>query len=72
MCADPLYVSVEVEAKFVPLIVRVWAAAPALAEEGDKLVIVGTRLSTVKFDAVELPPPGAGFVTTTGKVPPVT
>ncbi len=59
------------ETKFVPLIVSVCAAAPALAEAGERLVIVGTRLLTVKFTAVELPPPGAGSVTTTENDPPV-
>src|SRR5208282_5735555 len=70
-CATALYVTVEVETKFVPLMLSVCAAAPALAEEGDRLAIVGTRLFTVKFTAAEEPPPGAGFVTTTGKFPPV-
>jgi hypothetical protein len=45
--ATPWYVTVEVEAKFVPLMVRVWAAAPAVDEAGDRLVIAGTRVFTV-------------------------
>jgi len=70
-CATELYVTVEVETKFVPFIVRVCAAAPAFAEFGERLLIVGTRLFTVKFVAADEPPPGAGFVTITGNVPPV-
>ena len=68
-CADPLYVTVEVDTKFVPLIVSVCADEPALVEEGDRLVIVGVGLFTVKFEGAELPPPGIGLVTMTGKVP---
>jgi hypothetical protein len=56
---------VEVERKFVPLMVRVCAAAPAVAELGERLVMVGAGLLTVKFTEFEAPPPGAGFVTTT-------
>jgi hypothetical protein len=41
-------------------------AAPALADVGERLVRVGTGLSTVKFTAFEVPPPGAGLLTTTG------
>ena len=51
--------------KFVPLLVRVWAAVSAVAEEGERLVIVGAGLLTVKFIEFDAPPPGAGFVTTT-------
>jgi hypothetical protein len=67
-CGTALYVTVEVARKFVPLIVRVCAGAPAVAEVGDRLVIVGRGLVavTVKFTVFETPPPGAGFVTTTG------
>jgi hypothetical protein len=69
VCPKLLKVTVEVLRKFVPLMARVCSAAPAVAEVGDKLLIVGARLFTVKFTAVEFPPPGAGFVTTTGYVP---
>jgi hypothetical protein len=55
----------------VPLIVKVCAAAPAAAEEGERLVIVGTGLLTVKFIEFEAPPPGDGFVTTTAYEPAV-
>lgn len=40
--------------------------------EAATLEIVGTGLSTLKLVGTELPPPGAGFVTVTGKVPPLT
>jgi len=66
VCPVPLYVTVELLRKFVPLIVSVWATVPAVAEEGERLVIVGAGLSTVKLTALETPPPGDGFVTTTG------
>jgi len=56
---------VELLRKFVPLLVRVWAAVSAVAEEGERLVIVGAGLLTVKFIEFDAPPPGAGFVTTT-------
>src|SRR5579862_8515689 len=69
--ATPLYVTVEVLRKPVPLIVRVWAAAPTAAEVGERLVIAGARLFTAKLTAADVPPPGAGFFTTTGKVPAV-
>ena len=61
----------EVETKLVPLMVKVCAAAPAVAEAGESVVIVGTWLLTVKLTVFEAPPPGAGFVTITGKVPAV-
>jgi hypothetical protein len=56
---------VELLRKFVPLMVSVWAAVSAVAEEGERLVIVGAGLLTVKFIEFDAPPPGAGFVTTT-------
>ena len=70
--ATALYVTVELERKFVPLIVKVCAAAPGAAEVGERLVMVGAGLSTVKFTEFDAPPPGAGLVTTTAKLPAVT
>jgi hypothetical protein len=55
---------VEVERKLLPLRVRICAAAPATPEEGERLVSVGAGLVTAKV-ALEVPPAGAGFVTTT-------
>jgi hypothetical protein len=62
---------VELERKFVPLMVSVCAPAPAVAVAGDRLVMVGAGLLTVKFVEFEAPPPGVGFVTTTAYVPAV-
>jgi hypothetical protein len=42
-----------------------------VAELGDRLVIAGTGLLTVKFTEFEASPPCAGFVTTTAYVPAV-
>jgi hypothetical protein len=53
------------------LIVNVCAPVPVVAEGGESIVIVGTGLFTVKLTEFDAPPPGAGFVTTTGKVPAV-
>jgi hypothetical protein len=58
-------VAVEVGTKFVPSMVRVSAAAPANAEEGERPVIVGTGLFTVKLIEFDAPPPGEGLVTIT-------
>jgi hypothetical protein len=63
--AAPLKLTAEVETKFVPFTVSVNAAPPAVALEGERLVIAGSGLLTVKVAAAEVPPPGAGFVTVT-------
>ena len=55
--------------KFVPFTVKVKAAPPVIALTGDKLVIVGTGLLTAKFEAAEVPPPGAGLTTVIESVP---
>lgn len=46
MWATELYVTDDVARKFVPVIVSVCAAAPAVAEVGEKLVKVGCRFAT--------------------------
>jgi hypothetical protein len=61
---------VEVERKLLPLRVSVCAPAPATTEEGERLVSVGAGLLTAKV-ALEVPPPGVGFVTTTAYLPAV-
>jgi len=66
-----LYVTVELETKLLPLIVKVCAAAPAATELGDSDNMTGTGLFTVKLTELDAPPPGLGFVTTTGNTPPV-
>ena len=69
--AAPLNVPVAPLTKFEPLMVSVKAAPPAVALTGANDVIVGTGLLTVKFVAVDVPPPGTGLVTVTPKVPAV-
>jgi hypothetical protein len=71
VAAVPLKLTAEPLTKPVPVTVSVNAAPPAVALEGESDVIVGAGLFTVKFDAVEVPPPGAGLVTVTGNVPAV-
>src|SRR5215471_19289083 len=57
--------------KFVPFTVKVNAAPPAVALLGERLLMVGTGLLTVKVAAADVPPPGVGFVTFTESVPAV-
>ena len=60
--------------KLVPFTVRVKADPPAVADEGLKLVVVGTGLSgtlIVKVCELEVPPPGEGLKTVTLAVPAV-
>jgi hypothetical protein len=59
---------VEVLRNPVPLMVSACAVTPAVRVAGDRDVTVGTGLLavTAKLTAVEEPPPGAAFVTTTG------
>ena len=40
----PLKLTTEVLMKFVPFTVKVWAGSPAVAELGERLVMVGTGL----------------------------
>jgi hypothetical protein len=61
----PFHCTVEVETKFVPLTVRVNAAPPAVALEGESEVAFGKGLLTVKMRLFDLPPPGVGFTTVT-------
>jgi hypothetical protein len=59
--ATALYVTVELERKLVPLMVKVWAVAPAVAPVGDRLVTVGTGLllGDPEDEELLLPPPQA-------------
>jgi len=57
VCPAPLYVTVELLRKFVPLMVRVWAAAPAVAEEGESAVILGMGLGEGGGELLDPPPP---------------
>jgi hypothetical protein len=61
--------AVEEEINPDPFTVSVSAAEPTEAAPGETEVIVGTGLPTVKVAALELPPPGVGFITTTLKFP---
>jgi hypothetical protein len=68
--AVPLKLATELETKLDPLIVRVNAAPPTRALEGESVAITGRGLFTVKVCEVVVPPPGVGFVTDTLSVPP--
>ena len=70
----PFHLTTELEMKLVPLTVSVKAGPPAVADEGLRLVVVGTGLSgtlIVKVWALEVPPPGVGLKTVTLAVPAV-
>jgi hypothetical protein len=67
--AEPLKFTTDVETKLVPFTVSVNAASPTFLLAGAMLVVVGTKLFTVKVCGLEVPPPGAGFVTVTLNVP---
>lgn len=55
----------------MPLTVRVKPVSPIVLEVGEISVVVGTGLLTVKVCALDVPPPGVGFVTVISKVPAV-
>lgn len=57
--------------KLVPFTVRVKAAPPTVALEGESVASVGDGLFTVNGEFPDVPPPGAGFATVTLKVPAV-
>ena len=70
----PFHRTFEVETKPVPVTVRVKAAPPAVAEEGERVVMEGTGLFAglmVKDLIPERPPPGVGLKTVTEAVPAV-
>jgi hypothetical protein len=69
--AEPLKFTTDVETKLVPFTVSVNAASPTFLLAGAMLVVVGTRLFTVKTCALDVPPPGVGLVTVMLNVPPV-
>ncbi len=68
---DPFHRTTEPATKLLPLTVSVKAGPPAVAEEGLRLVVVGTGLLIVKVRAPEVPPPGVGLNTVTEAVPAV-
>jgi hypothetical protein len=73
----PFHCTTELATKFCPLTVnRLFTestnCSPAGTQFGKRPLIVGTVLAllvTVKFIAFEVPPPGAGLVTVTAKMP---
>ena len=72
--ALPAKFTTDVFTKFVPVTVNVNAAEPAVTPVGESEVIVGTGFDpavTLKFIELEVPPPGAGFVTVIAGVPAV-
>src|SRR5204863_9190581 len=66
--AAPLQRTLEPLTKLLPVTVRVKAAPPTLALEGESDVSVGAGLFTVNVCAADVPPPGAGVTTVTGTV----
>jgi hypothetical protein len=70
-----LNVTEEVLRNPVPLMVSVAVVDPAGSDAGDRLVIagggLGTGATTENVIGWEFPPPGAGLVTITGKLPAV-
>ena len=50
--------------KLVPLMVSVCAAAPAVAEDGERLVMVGAGLTLVESIEFEAPPAGEALART--------
>ena len=72
MSAAPFQFTTELLTKLVPFTVSVNPGPPAVVKLGESEVSVGTRLSIVNgCDVSEVPPPGAGFDTVTGIVPPL-
>src|SRR5439155_661487 len=69
--AEPLKFTAELETKFVPFTVSVKAASVTDLLVGEMLVVVGITLFTVNVCALDVPPPGTGFVTVMLNVPAV-
>jgi hypothetical protein len=67
----PLNLTTDPVTKPVPFTVRVKADPPAAALVGEIEVPIGAGLLIAKVWALEMPPPGGGFVTVTFAVPPV-
>jgi hypothetical protein len=69
--AAPFQLTTEVVTKPEPFTVSVKAGWPAVALAGEIEVTVGLGLLIVNVIEFDAPPPGGGFVTITGTVPPV-
>jgi hypothetical protein len=67
--AEPLKFTTDAETKLVPFTVSVNASSPTFFVDGEMLLVVGTKLFTVNVCALDVPPPGAGFVTVMLNVP---
>jgi hypothetical protein len=67
----PFHCATEVLIKLLPFKVNVNAAPPAIAEFGAIEVSAGIGVVAVNVTTFEVPPPGVGFTTVTGKVPAV-
>ena len=68
---EPLKSAVEDALKFVPLMVSVNCAPPAVVEVGEMLLVVGAGLLIVSVCEFDVPPPGAEFTTVIEAVPAV-
>lgn len=69
--ATPFQFTTDPATKFVPVTFKEKPAAPAIAVVCDSERSVGAGLLIVNVMPVEVPPPGAGFVTVTDAVPAV-
>src|SRR2546427_1836382 len=67
---EPLKFTTDVETKLVPFTVMVNAASPTFLLVGEMLVVIGTRLFTVRTWRFDVPPLGAGLMTVIGHEPP--
>lgn len=67
--ALPLKLTTEPGMKLFPLMVSEMAELPAGIDAGEREVITGTTLPTVKVTAFEVPPPVVGLLTVMLKVP---
>jgi hypothetical protein len=67
--ALPFHSTDEVATKFVPVTLTESPLLPAGALAGARPAIAGTGFVTEKLNAPEVPPPGAGVVTVTVRVP---
>ena len=65
----PLNVKTEPLTKLLPLMVSVKVVPPTVAVVGERVLVTGTGLLTVKSIALEIPPPGDGLLTVTGNTP---
>jgi hypothetical protein len=70
---DPFHFTTDPVTNPVPVTVNVNAAVPAVALDGDSVLMVGTGFAAliVNAELPDVPPPGAGLVTVTCPVPAV-